>query len=86
MIEIEYVGSIQEDLGVDEDREQLAWSPEMTDIAALIEVLCTQRGERWSIALHQDGLLFSVNESMVKLDHPLADGDKLAIYPAIAGG
>jgi molybdopterin converting factor small subunit len=86
MIEIEYVGAIRGDLGLDDEQEQLDWTPEITDVAALIDLLCEQRGEQWAAILKQEKLLISVNQKMVKPGHPLTDGDKIGFYPPIAGG
>ncbi|MDK1024180.1 MAG: MoaD/ThiS family protein [Gammaproteobacteria bacterium] len=84
MIEIEYIGRLKEDL--DLEQEQMEWQTSMTDVAALIEHLCRERGSQWSTTLHQENLLVSVNQSMVKTDYPLGDDDKVIFFPPIAGG
>ncbi len=86
MIEIVYIGSMRDDLGVQREREQLEWRADVTDVAALIEFLCAQRGVQWSAALQKENLLVSVNQAMVQTDHPLADGDEVIFFPPIAGG
>ena len=86
MIDVIYVGSLREELALPEEKEQIGWRDEITDVATLIEVLCEERGERWSRALRRENLLISVNQSMVKPAHPLADGDEVMIFPPIAGG
>lgn len=84
MIEIEYVGRLKDDLDV--GLEQMEWQTSFTDVAALIEHLCQKRGSQWSTALHQENLLVSVNQSMVKTDFPLRANDKVIFFPPIAGG
>lgn len=84
MIEIEYIGRLKEDL--DLEQEQMERQTSMTDVAALIEHLCRERGSQWSTTLHQENLLVSVNQSMVKTDYPLGDDDKVIFFPPIAGG
>jgi len=86
MIEIEYIGRVKEDLDLELDREQIAWQSSITDVAALIEHLTGERGEQWSATLNQDNLLISVNQSMVKKNFPLGDGDLVIFFPPIAGG
>ena len=51
-----------------------------------MELLCSERGDQWSTTLRQENLLVSVNQAMVKPDHPLADGDEVVFFPPIAGG
>ena len=86
MIEVCYVGHLREDLDMDSEQEQLQWRTDFTDVASLIDLLCSERGARWSTTLHQENLLVSVNQAMVKPDHPLADGDEVVFFPPIAGG
>lgn len=86
MIEVIFVGHLMEDLDLKQEQQQLAWREDITDVASLIEYFCRERGEAWSAALHRENLLVSVNQSMVKIDHPLADGDEVTFFPPIAGG
>jgi molybdopterin synthase sulfur carrier subunit len=86
MIEVSYIGRLMEDLDLQQEREQFELRGGIADVASLIELLCSERGEQWSTALHQENLLVSVNHSMVKTDHPLADGDEVIFFPPIAGG
>lgn len=86
MLELSYVGHLREDLQLDSEQEQLRWHGSLTDVASLIELLCDERGAQWSTALQQENLLVSVNQAMVKADHPLADGDEVIFFPPIAGG
>lgn len=40
----------------------------------------------WRELLTQTRVLAAVNQQMVKADHPLADGDELALFPPVTGG
>ena len=84
MIEIEYIGHLKEILSL--EQEQLEWQSSITDVAALIEHLCEERGAQWSTTLRQENLLISVNQSMVKTDHPIGADDQVIFFPPIAGG
>ena len=84
MIEIQYIGHLGKEL--DLEREELQWQSSLKDVTALIEQLCGERGEQWSEALHEEKLLVSVNQTMVKKDYPLSDGDEVMFFPPIAGG
>jgi molybdopterin synthase sulfur carrier subunit len=86
MIDLVYVGYLRQDLDMDSEQEQLPWRGGLTDVASLIELLCSERGDQWSTTLRQENLLVSVNQAMVKPDHPLADGDEVVFFPPIAGG
>lgn len=84
MIELTYLGALRKDLNI--DKEDLEWQSSLTDVSALIEFLSEARGEQWSETLHQDQLLVSVNQKMVKTDCPLGDGDKVIFFPPMSGG
>ena len=84
MIDIEYIGHLKEALAL--EQEQLEWQSSINDVAALIEHLCQERGVQWSSTLRQENLLVSVNQSMVKKDHPIGDDDQVIFFPPIAGG
>jgi molybdopterin converting factor small subunit len=84
MIEIEYIGHLKAELAV--EQEQLEWHSGITDVAALIDQLCKERGPKWSTNLRQENLLVSVNQSMVKTDYPIGDEDQIIFFPPIAGG
>ena len=84
MIEILYFAGIKEILGVGSEKLSLADSIE--NIAELIDYLCGDRDARWASALRQENLLMAVNQTMVKADHELKDGDEVAFFPPVSGG
>lgn len=84
VIEILYFARIREILGM--GREQMTLNDDIEDIASLIDYLCGARDDRWSSTLQQENLLISVNQSMVKADHGLRDGDEVAFFPPVSGG
>jgi molybdopterin synthase sulfur carrier subunit len=84
MIEILYFARIKEIVGL--DREKLDLADDVTDMAALIDYLCNDRDDRWASALRQENLLMAVNQTMVKADHPVRNGDEVAFFPPVSGG
>jgi len=86
MLDVTYIGRLMVDLDLEQEAEQLSWRSNITDVASLIELLCSERGAHWSTAFQQENLLISVNQSMVKKDHMLTDGDVIIFFPPIAGG
>lgn len=83
MLTLRYFARLREAFGC--DREDLAL-PQLGDVEDLL-VLLRSRGEPWLSAL-APGMNFrvAVNQSMVGLDHRLADGDEVAIFPPVTGG
>lgn len=84
MIEILYFARIKEMLGV--GSEQIELTEDIDDIASLIDYLCDARDARWRSALQQENLLVAVNQTMVKADHGLREGDEIAFFPPVSGG
>ena len=54
-------------------------------VEALRASLATREG-KWDLALDASKLLAAVNQSIVSLNHPLADGDEVAFFPPVTVG
>ena len=67
------------------DRVSLTLDGSFENVAALRAHLAAQ-GDRWALALDEGKLLAAVNQTLVELTHPLADGDGVAFVPPGTGG
>jgi len=66
--------------------EQLALPSEIRDVEGLLSWL-QRRGPRYAEALHDLSVVrVAVNQDYVGRDHPLDDGDEVAIFPPVTGG
>ncbi len=66
--------------------EELALSPEIKDIAGLLDWLAA-RGANYAVALQNRAVVrVAVNHDYVGFDHPLRQGDEVAIFPPVTGG
>jgi molybdopterin synthase sulfur carrier subunit len=56
------------------------------DVAGLLEWLKT-RGPRYAEALKDPKVVrVAINQEYVGLDHPVRDGDEIAVFPPVTGG
>ncbi len=84
MIKLLYFASLRERLDCAEER--LTLPPEVGTVAALLDLL-RARGGRWAEVLGPaEILLTAVNQELVSLPAPVADGDEVAIFPPVTGG
>jgi sulfur-carrier protein len=66
--------------------EQIELSPEIKDVAGLLEWL-RARGGRYAEALRDLSVVrVAVNQSYVGREHLLREGDEIAIFPPVTGG
>jgi sulfur-carrier protein len=66
--------------------EELALPPEIRDVAGLLDWLGA-RGANYAAALHNRAVVrVAVNQDYVGFDHPVRQGDEVAIFPPVTGG
>ena len=66
--------------------EEVALPPEIRDVAGLLAWL-RARGPRYAEALRDLSVVrVAVNQEYVASEHPLADGDEVAVFPPVTGG
>ena len=82
-VKVVLFASLRESLGKSEVALQLAAS---TSVSGLINSLGRSEGDRWTTILSDGNVLTAVNQTMVEVDHPVADGDEVAFFPPVTGG
>ncbi len=82
MIKVLLFAGLREDLGV--DSTQVSGGDQR--ISELIRSLATQHGSIWQETLTAENILVAVNQTMVKGDHAVSDGDEVAFFPPVTGG
>jgi sulfur-carrier protein len=84
MIKLLFFARLREQLG--REMLQLEASPELSNIAAIIELL-RQRGGVWAEQFDTDQtVLVALNQEMATPDTLVKDGDEVAFFPPVTGG
>lgn len=79
-----YFAWVRERIGTGE--ETLSLPDDVTSVAQLLDWLAA-RGEHYAAALDQRShIRVAVNQTYVGTDHPVSDGDEVAIFPPVTGG
>ena len=79
-----YFAWLRTRLGVAE--EELPLPPDIRDVAGLVAWL-RRRGANYAEALKDAKIVrVAVNQEYVGDDHPLRDGDEVALFPPVTGG
>jgi len=66
--------------------EEVELPPDVQDVAALLDWL-RSRGARYSEALRDLSVVrVAVNQDYVRPEHPVREGDEVAIFPPVTGG
>jgi molybdopterin synthase catalytic subunit/molybdopterin converting factor small subunit len=74
-VRVRLFAGLRERVGTGENEMELPQGARASDVWALLE-----------IGPEPEGLAYAVNRHYVPRDHPLADGDELAIIPPVSGG
>jgi len=78
MIKVLFFAQVRELVNTD----SLTLDGAFENVAALRAHLAAQ-GDRWALALDEGKLLAAVNQTLVELTHPLADGDGYIYQPDV---
>ncbi len=79
-LKILYFASLRESIGTGAESVDLL--PSVQTVGALRDFL----GQRHAVLLTAKNLKAAVNQKMVGMDAPVADGDEIAFFPPVTGG
>ena len=83
MVRLRFFASLRETLGTGD--EQVELPDNITNVSTLTGWL-QQRDDTWHTALDNMRVCIAVNQTIVKPDHPVRDGDEVAWFPPVTGG
>ncbi|MBP6530683.1 MAG: molybdopterin converting factor subunit 1 [Burkholderiales bacterium] len=83
-IQLVFLARLRERFGA--SREVLPYSANLATVADLLQAL-RERGGNFATELAADkAFRVAVNQDVVELNHPIAAGDEVAIFPPVTGG
>ncbi len=66
--------------------ETIALPDTVTDVGGLLDFLATRSPGHEEALKNRNVVRVAVNQTYVKQDHAVADGDEIAIFPPVTGG
>jgi molybdopterin synthase sulfur carrier subunit len=66
--------------------EAIPLPPEVRDVRDLVDWLRTRSPGHAAALADDSAIRVAVNQAYVKFDHPVADGDEVALFPPVTGG
>ncbi|WP_222873042.1 molybdopterin converting factor subunit 1 [Hankyongella ginsenosidimutans] len=84
MIVLLYFAWVRERIGVAEER--LPVQEDVASVAALLDHLATRSPGHAAALADRSALRVAVNQAHVGMDHAVADGDEVALFPPVTGG
>jgi len=84
MLSVHYFASVREQLARAHD--EIDKPQEVTSVRELMQLLADLDPEFARLTTTDNALLVAVNQTVVALDHPLADNDEVAFFPPMTGG
>jgi sulfur-carrier protein len=83
-IQLVFLARLRERFGA--SREVIPYSANVATVAELLQAL-RERGGNFAVDLAPDrAFRVAVNQDVVELNHPIAAGDEVAIFPPVTGG
>jgi molybdopterin synthase sulfur carrier subunit len=83
VIQVLFFASIREALGVSDLEMDAAGLATAADVA---KSLAARADGAWHEVMGREDLLIAVNQTVVKADHQIEDGDEVAFFPPVTGG
>ena len=83
-MKILYFAWLREKVGVAE--EEVSLPEHVADLAGLVEWLRTRSPGHADALADTDNVRFAVNLDHARLDHAVAQGDEVALFPPMTGG
>lgn len=83
MIKVVFFARLREELGTGTTEIP---ADNIERISDVVGCLTNVYGTTWHSILTTENVLVAINQTMVKGDHRVADGDEVAFFPPVTGG